>query len=84
MVLFPKYKVPYPTWYFFPLVLFPSILKYTPRLMVILIELNLNIPSLRMRCCSLHRAWVSLHKELFFKNTIRNHLHCYIQHDELL
>ena len=25
MVLFPKEKVPYPTWYFFPLVLFPSI-----------------------------------------------------------
>ena len=25
MVLFPKEKVPYSTWYFFPLVLFPSI-----------------------------------------------------------
>ena len=25
MVLCPKEKVPYPTWYFFPVVLFPSI-----------------------------------------------------------
>ena len=28
MVLFPKKKVPYSTWYFFPLVLFPSIREY--------------------------------------------------------